>query len=46
MGQAQGATEHLARMANELRELVGRFKVAHGDGAAVPAVAKGTAAAR
>ena len=27
VGEAQTATEHLARMANQLRELVGRFKV-------------------
>src|SRR5208283_5600044 len=31
VGQAQGATEQLAQMANELRELVGRFKVDNGD---------------
>jgi PAS domain S-box-containing protein len=34
VSQAQKATEHLANMANELRELVGRFKVAGGDSAA------------
>ena len=28
VGEAQTATEHLARMANQLRDLVGRFKVA------------------
>jgi len=33
-------------MANELRELVGRFKVAQGEGTAVAATAKGAAAAR
>jgi methyl-accepting chemotaxis protein len=27
VGEAQTATEHLAQMANQLRELVGRFKV-------------------
>src|SRR5208337_1539875 len=27
VGEAQTATEHLARMANQLRDLVGRFKV-------------------
>ena len=36
VGQAQKATEHLASMANELRELVGRFKVGDGDSAAAP----------
>jgi len=27
VGEAQTATEHLARVANQLRDLVGRFKV-------------------
>ena len=27
VGEAQTATEHLARMANQLRDLVGRFQV-------------------
>ncbi len=30
VGEAQAATEHLARMANQLRELVGNFKIAAG----------------
>jgi methyl-accepting chemotaxis protein len=34
VGQAQQATEQLAAMANELRALVGRFRVADGDGTA------------
>jgi len=37
VGEAQTATEHLARMANQLRELVGRFKV--GSESARPAAA-------
>ena len=31
VGEAQTATQHLASMANELRELVGRFKVGEGN---------------
>jgi methyl-accepting chemotaxis protein len=31
IGEAQTATEHLAQMANQLRDLVGRFKVGAGD---------------
>jgi uncharacterized coiled-coil protein SlyX len=31
VGEAQTATEHLAKMANQLRDLVGRFKVSEGD---------------
>ena len=27
VGEAQTATDHLARMANQLRDLVGRFKI-------------------
>jgi methyl-accepting chemotaxis protein len=34
VGEAQTATEHLARMANQLRDLVGRFKV--GDESSTP----------
>jgi len=30
VGEAQTATEHLARMANQLREQVGRFQVEAG----------------
>jgi hypothetical protein len=30
VGEAQTATEHLSKMATELRELVGRFKVGTG----------------
>lgn len=29
VGEAQTATEHLSKMANQLRDLVGRFKVGH-----------------
>jgi methyl-accepting chemotaxis protein len=31
IGEAQTATEHLAQMANQLRDLLGRFKVGAGD---------------
>jgi methyl-accepting chemotaxis protein len=37
VGEAQKATEHLAAMANELRELVGRFKVGDTDKSAASA---------
>jgi methyl-accepting chemotaxis protein len=30
VGEAQTATEHLAKMANQLRDLVGQFKVGAG----------------
>ena len=49
VGQAQKATEHLASMANELRELVGRFKVGESDSVAAassPITARAAAAAR
>jgi len=44
VGQAQKATEHLAHMANELRELVGRFKVGDGTGAPVASMVTSRAA--
>jgi methyl-accepting chemotaxis protein len=49
VGEAQSATQHLANMAHELRELVARFKVAEAvpDGSAVaPANRRAAAASR
>ncbi|MFY9845058.1 MAG: hypothetical protein WAK23_18250 [Terriglobales bacterium] len=45
VGEAQTATEHLARMANQLRDQVGRFKVdtasaKHADGGPVTPITK------
>ena len=46
VGEAQTATQHLASMANELRELVGRFKVEGGNSkSAAAGVSHGRAAA-
>ncbi len=48
VGEAQKASEHLSAMANELRELVGRFKIGEAEGkdGTVPGAVKRAAAAR
>ena len=45
VGQAQKATEHLAQMANELRELVGRFQVGETAGASSSSAPRSSKAA-
>lgn len=45
VGEAQVATQHLSKMANQLRDLVGRFKISHSHGRGTAPAMKAKAAA-